>query len=218
MKINFHSLYPLTLLIALGAAECPCPALGQGEVINDQIGLFADGGLQCADAALLDHLTLYAIMFCPSYPYIRGLELGLEVEGLVNTSLTPSFPVPAIWEGWPPADPGSFNLVVGYSDPLPAADFVHLVYLDVFFLDFQPLHFRMTSIFPAVPGNDRPAYLADPGSLLIPLTPLHYDGEDWDLAINDPNCSEITFPEQAFTCGPLPATTTSWGAVKSLYR
>ncbi|MBU2501679.1 hypothetical protein KJ682_10160 [bacterium] len=219
MKINYHSLYPVSLLIALGAAVCPCPALGQGEVINDHIGLFADGYIQCTDAQFLDHVTVNVYMFCPSYPFINALELGLEVEGLVNTIIAASFPVPAFGDCLPrPTDPGSFDILAGYSSPLDAADAVHLASLDVFYLDTQPLYIRMTAHVPSSVGGDRPAYLAEPGFIVIPLTPLRSSPEDWDFAINDPFCNDVVLPQQAFTCGPLPATTSSWGAVKSLYR
>ena len=219
MKINFHSLYPVTLLIALCAVVGPCPALGQGEVINDQIGLFADGYFQCTDVPFLGHVTVNVYMFCPSYPFIKGLELGLEVEGLVNTTIAASFPVPAFGDCLPrPTDPGSFDIMAGYSSPLDAADAVHLASLDVFYLDTQPLYFRMTATVTTSGGGDQPAYLAEPGFIVIPLTPLRSRPEDWDFAINDPFCTDVILPQQAFTCGLLPAATSSWGAVKSLYR
>ncbi|MGD9548584.1 MAG: hypothetical protein AB7V45_13725 [Candidatus Krumholzibacteriia bacterium] len=219
MKINFHNLYHVFLLLALAAAVCPCPTFGQGEVINDYIGLFTDDTYQCQDAQFLDHVTVNVIMFCPSYPFIYALELGLEVEGLVNTTVAASFPVPAFGECIPrPSDPGSFDIMAGYSSPLDAVDAVQLASLDVFYLDLQPLYFRMTATVPSSVEGDRPAYLAEPGFIVIPLTPLHHDGEDWDFAINDPFCTDVTLPQQAFTCGPLPATVSSWGAVKSLYR
>ncbi|MFH2053723.1 MAG: hypothetical protein ABIK96_14785 [bacterium] len=219
MKINYHSLYPVPLLIALGAAVCPCPALGQGEVINDHICLVTEDYSQCTDAQFLDHVTVNVIMFCPSYPFINALELGLEVEGMVNTTIAASFPVFVFRDCFPrPSDPGTFDIMAGYSSPLDAADAVHLASLDVFYLDTQPLYFRMTAPVPSSVGGDRPAYLAEPGFIVIPLTPLHHDAEGWDFAINDPFCNDVVLPQQAFTCGPLPATTSSWGAVKSLYR
>ena len=204
------------ILLLLAALAAAAPARAQDAPVNDYIFLMDDYWSICTIAPFLTHVHFMVVLSCPSYPFILGFELGLVSEGLVYSSLIPSFPVPAAWEDPSPSDWDSLDIIVEYSTPLPATDFVTLATIDLFYLDVDPIRIRMTASNPSRVGGASPAYLADPGRIMIPLAPIHAYGEDWDYAIN--HCPPIIWPQPAWTCGPRPSETMSWGAVKSLYR
>jgi hypothetical protein len=220
MNINYHK-SPLTvvLLLIVGLTLGAGSARSQDELLNDLVILetpFYE--VNCVSAAFLDHVTAQVVLVCPSYPFIWGFELGIAIENQVNTPLTVSFPVPASLDDPPAPVPGFWDVIASYSSPLQAADYLVLATLDIFYLDFEPLYFHLTASVPSRVGGTLPAYLADPGMVILPMTPFSSrTGAAWDFAINPVDGCVVPAKANSF-CGPLPADTMSWGAVKSLYR
>jgi hypothetical protein len=206
------SAIPFLLLASLAAG----PTAGQDVAVNDRVFLTTPEGGICPTAQFLQHVTMQIVLACPSYLLIQGFELGLEIENQFNTTFTATFPMPIVDSGpcFPPYVPEFWQVIVGYPFPVPAADTVVLATVDIFYLDHDPLYFRLTGSRPSSVGGEVPAYLAQPGWVVLPMTP-YPTAEDWDFAVNA-GCT--TLAPTDLPCGSVPVETASWGAVKSLYR
>ncbi len=196
------------------------PAAAQDQYFEDILYL-GDPVLpyvNCEMVHLLDHATMGVYLGCPSYPFISGLEFGLQITGRTNTALMPEFPVgPSADLMWNTDEPGFVDISLMFESPLTASDNVLLGTIDVFVLDDGVLNFTLTASSPSSLTDPAPLYVADPGQILVPLS-RYPDVGPVDFTING-NCA--IFPlntPRKYACGALPNDRTSWGSVKSLYR
>lgn len=183
--------------------------------MNDRVFLRTlDGGI-CITAEYLQHVNMEVVLACASYPLVQGFELGLRIDNKFNSILTATFPMPVPDPGVPPPPvPEFWQVLVGYPYPLPTTATVVVATVDIFYLDTEPLYFHLTAYDPSSVDGPYPAYLAQPGWLVQPMTP-YPTGEDWDFAVN----AGCTTPAPAsFLCGPVPDESLSWGDLQSLYR
>lgn len=205
------SAIPFLMLASLAAG----PAAGQDVAVNDRVFLRTPDGSICATAEYLQHVTMEIVLACASYSLVQGFELGLRIDNKFNTTLVPTFPMSFPDPGVPPPPvPEFWQVIVGYPYPIPTTAAVVVATVDIFYLDTEPLYFHQTASSPSSVGGTLPAYLAQPGWVVLPMTPLP-TGEDWDFAVN----AGCTTPAPAsFSCAAVPDASLSWGAVKSLYR
>ncbi len=193
------------------------PASGQ-DTVNDGIMLLTSDYTQCTAAFAFEHVTIQVLLACPSYPFIKGFEFGLDIDNQVNSQLTATLAEPGVVTDLEDPGPGAFNMIAHFDEPMPAADEMLLANIDVFFGDINPLYFHLRNSVPSSLGDGLPAYYADPGPVTMPLEPL-INCNGWNFAINPFDDCCITLAKAAGSfCGPLADENLSWGAVKSLYR
>ena len=147
--------------------------------------------------------------------------MGLQIVGRRNSILTPTFPGGCSDCGsFDDSDPGFFGFSVIFDTPLASAHRVLVATLDVFFLDFNPVEFRIVGADPSDSDESLPVYFAESGSDRVPLNPrrnVWFDPCGADLFINPYAYPCGNYPNP-LTCGRVSDVQNSWGTVKSLYR
>ncbi len=173
---------------------------------NDQIGMYFDtnADVVCTTANFIDHVPAYFILTNPTMTSTRGFELGLDVIGRTNTSVTVTYPVNATDVGAAGTGGHTYNYIVGYANPMLTQPATVLATLDIFYLDQNPLDFIIT---PAAPSSD-PAGL-------VPMLML----EDFSLVpANTSNEPGLPAAQINGACIVVDNEDASFGAVKALFR
>ncbi len=128
--------------------------------VPDTMKMYFADWTACTTAGFLDHLTAYIVYENPSLTSVRGFECGYDVilpgakGAQINTSITASFPVPSTDVGVDNSTAGTYNRIVGYSDPLPVSGNTVLATLDIFILDSGEIDISLRPADPQSPPLD----------------------------------------------------------------
>lgn len=173
----------------------------------NNIGLYFDtnADVVCSPGVFLTHYPAYIMLTNPTEVTTRGFELGVKLVGAVNTSLTPTFPVPTTDVGGAGNGGNDINYIAGYSVPIPTSPATILVSLDIFYLDFTPIDIVLGPSGPSSdPNGTNPMLVKEDFTLMVAET------------VNMPGmpAAQIGAPE----CTVVDAEDASFGAVKALFR
>jgi len=169
---------------------------------SDMIGVYFDtaGDVVCATAAFIDHVPAYILYTNPTLPTTRGFELGMDVIGVGNTSISVAFPVSATNVGVTTG--GNVNIIAGYASPIPTSAATVMATLDVFYLDFAPLDFMLRASNPSSNSQGLPMVVRDDFSLMT----VGFSAPTGPAAQINGACSVVENEDASF------------GAVKALFR
>ncbi len=193
----------LLLSISLMVATSAFAILDDAE---NNIGLYFDteADVVCTTASFIDHVPAYFILTNPTMTSTRGFELGMNVVGRTNTSITVTYPVNATDVGAAGTGGNDFNYIAGYANPMLTNPVTILATLDIFYLDQVPLDFILG---PAAPSSD-----PNGENVMIML-------EDFSL-VPGATSNEPGLPAAQINgnCIVVDNEDASFGAVKALFR
>ncbi len=193
----------LLLTVSLMVATSAFAILDDAE---NNIGLYFDtnADVVCTTANFIDHVPAYFILTNPTMTSTRGFELGMNVIGRTNTSVTVTYPVNATDVGAAGTGGNDFNYIAGYASPMLTTPVTILATLDIFYLDQVPLDFILG---PAAPSSDPAGE-----NVMIML-------EDFSL-VPGSTSNEPGLPAAQINgaCVVVDNEDASFGAVKALFR
>lgn len=195
-----------SVMLLLGALLIASNAFALLDDAPDNIGMYFDtqGNVVCTAAAFLNHVPAYILYTNPSLASVRGFELGLDLVGATNTSVTRTYPVPTTDVGANNTGGISYNFISGYANPMMTSYTTVLCTLDIFFLDFTPVSFICGPSAPSSNSVGLPMVMLDDFSLMAVDT-SNMPGE-YAAQINAPECLVVANEDASF------------GEVKALFR
>lgn len=197
-----------SVLLLLGTMLLASNAFAILSTEPDNIGMYFDpnADIVCTAGAFLTHIPAYVIYTNPSLVSIAGFELGIDMVGAVNTSVTKTYPVLATDVG--SANNGGIymNFLTGFAVPMMTSPATILCNLDIFFLDFGQVDFYCGPVSPTsdLSPEPRPMIMRTDFSLMAVDT-SSMPGEV-SAQINAPACLVVDTEDASF------------GAVKALFR
>ncbi len=207
------------LLTIFALAALTLLALPQGSYAQETMRMFFNDNptdpltdYSCTTGNFLDHITAYIIYQNPSLTQTRGFECGYDVTlpgakgAAINTSITASFPLQATDVGVDNSTAGTYNRIVGFSDPLATSTNTVLATLDIFILDSGEIDITMRPADPQSPPLDGNPKVVK-SDFNLQSVPMWYGEGSPALIIN---------PTGA--CGVVENEDISFGSVKSLFR
>ncbi|PJA75463.1 hypothetical protein CO151_06260 [bacterium CG_4_9_14_3_um_filter_65_15] len=174
----------------------------------NNIGLFFDtnADVVCTSAPFLTHIPAYIMLTNPSIPATRGFELGMDLIGATNTSVTvTSFPVSSINVGVDGTGGNDINYIVGFSVPVGTTPATILCTLDIFYLDFVQVDIVLGPSGPSSDPNGTNPMIVKEDFTLVTADVVNMPGMP---------AAQIGAPE----CTVVAAEDASFGAVKALFR
>ncbi len=158
----------------LQAGEVMTLAGAYQQTETETLGLYFDtqGSSNVQTASLFDHVTAYILYNNPSIIRTRGFECGIDLvrrdhASPLSSTMAVSFPLEQVDIGLSNPDLGQYNIIVGYSFPLPTGIHTVLATLDIHYLDNSDVGFFLRPSEPqSDPQDGLPKLIRDDFSLL----------------------------------------------------
>ena len=194
----------LTALLVIGAASTVSAVVDPNP---NRMSIYFDLEADVYEYTTAPYVTVpvYILLTNPSFAFLYGYEVGVDVEGnymLAGTDLNGDGPITVgcliIGDG----------CVVGLAGPLATSDATLIVTLRIFLMDSDPIRFTLHGTIPSTVGNPGvPAVLLD-GDVILPTYPSVWDEVNGEPGVCAAINGTVLSADEA----------TTWDGIKSIYR